>query len=161
MWDELAVFLGLFGSTRSDRAAYDRGILCELYSPTNYVRRQLVTRTNIMIKPRLNILAAGHPKETINCLTGNWILARQLASSLNFLLISPSHLTIELHLATRRYVSVHRRCRFQILGIQWWWPLQSISFCRGVSTYTYSGLSASVWFDSKIGSPFLFDAIIA
>lgn len=64
------MFLALFGSTRSDRAAYDRGILCELYSPTNYVRRQLVTRTNIMIKPRLNILAAGHPKETINCLTG-------------------------------------------------------------------------------------------
>lgn len=68
------MFLALFGSTRSDRAAYDRGILCELYSPTNYVRRQLVTRTNIMIKPRLNILAAGHPKETINCLTGGSIV---------------------------------------------------------------------------------------
>ncbi|CAF4936186.1 unnamed protein product, partial [Rotaria sp. Silwood1] len=71
LWDELAIFLGLFGSTRSDRASYDRGIMCELYNPTGVVRRQLVSRTNIMVKPRLCILAAGHPRETINCLTGS------------------------------------------------------------------------------------------
>jgi hypothetical protein len=73
LWDELAIFLGIFGSTRSDRASYDRGIMCELYSPTGIVRRQLVTRTNIMVKPRLCVLAAGHPRETINCLTGKVI----------------------------------------------------------------------------------------
>ncbi|CAF3348907.1 unnamed protein product [Rotaria sp. Silwood2] len=71
LWDELAIFLGLFGSTRSDRATYDHGIMCELYNPTGIVRRQLVSRTNIMVKPRLCILAAGHPRETINCLTGS------------------------------------------------------------------------------------------
>ncbi|CAF3137818.1 unnamed protein product [Rotaria sp. Silwood2] len=70
LWDELAIFLGLFGSNRSERASYDRGIMCELYNPTEIVRRQLVSRTNIMIKPRLCILAAGHPRETINSLTG-------------------------------------------------------------------------------------------
>jgi hypothetical protein len=73
VWDELAIFLGLFGSTRSERASYDRGIMCELYNPTGIVRRQLVSRTNIMVKPRLSILAAGHPRETINCLTGKFI----------------------------------------------------------------------------------------
>ncbi|CAF3784065.1 unnamed protein product [Rotaria sp. Silwood1] len=70
LWDELAVFLGIFGSTRIDRAAYDRGLMCELYSPTGIVRRQLVSRQNVMIKPRLNIVAAGHPKRTIECLSG-------------------------------------------------------------------------------------------
>ncbi|CAF2824721.1 unnamed protein product [Rotaria sp. Silwood2] len=45
--------------------------MCELYNPTGIVRRQLVSRTNIMVKPRLCILAAGHPRETINCLTGS------------------------------------------------------------------------------------------
>ncbi|CAF3310139.1 unnamed protein product [Rotaria socialis] len=70
LWDELAVFLGIFGSTRIDRAAYDRGLMCEFYSPTGIVRRQLVTRHNVMIKPRLNIIAAGHPKRTIECLSG-------------------------------------------------------------------------------------------
>lgn len=74
MWDELAIFLGLFGSNRSERASYDRGIMCELYNPTGIVRRQLVSRTNIMVKPRLCILAAGHPRETINCLTGKYNL---------------------------------------------------------------------------------------
>lgn len=64
------MFLGIFGSTRIDRAAYDRGLMCEFYSPTGIVRRQLVTRHNVMIKPRLNIIAAGHPKRTIDCLTG-------------------------------------------------------------------------------------------
>jgi hypothetical protein len=44
--------------------------MCELYNPTGIVRRQLVSRTNVMVKPRLSILAAGHPRETINCLTG-------------------------------------------------------------------------------------------
>jgi hypothetical protein len=44
--------------------------MCELYSPTGIVRRQLVSRHNVMIKPRLNILAAGHPKRTIECLSG-------------------------------------------------------------------------------------------
>ena len=66
----MSVFLGLFGSTRLDRAAYDRGLMCEFYSPTGIVRRQLVSRHNVMIKPRLNIVAAGHPKRTIECLTG-------------------------------------------------------------------------------------------
>jgi hypothetical protein len=70
LWDELAVFMGIFGSTRIDRSAYDRGLMCEFYSPTGIVRRQLVTRQNVMIKPRLNIVAAGHPKRTIECLTG-------------------------------------------------------------------------------------------
>ncbi|CAF4990945.1 unnamed protein product [Rotaria sp. Silwood1] len=69
LWDEFSVFLGLFGSTRIDRTAYDRGLMCELYSSTGMVRRQLVTRQNVMIKPRLNIIAAGHPKKTIECLT--------------------------------------------------------------------------------------------
>jgi hypothetical protein len=45
--------------------------MCEFYSPTGIVRRQLVSRHNVMIKPRLNIVAAGHPKRTIECLTGN------------------------------------------------------------------------------------------
>ncbi|CAF3603055.1 unnamed protein product [Rotaria sp. Silwood1] len=63
VWDEFSVFLGLFGSTRIVRTAYDRGLLCELYSPTGMVCRQLVTRQNVMIKPRLNIIAAGHPKK--------------------------------------------------------------------------------------------------
>lgn len=72
MWDELSIFLGLFGGSRSERASYDRGIMCELYSPTGIVRRQLVTRTNIMVKPRLCILAAGHPRETINALSGKF-----------------------------------------------------------------------------------------
>ncbi|CAF4959592.1 unnamed protein product [Rotaria sp. Silwood1] len=58
VWDEFSVFLGLFGSTRIVRTAYDRGLLCELYSPTGMVCRQLVTRQNVMIKPRLNIIAA-------------------------------------------------------------------------------------------------------
>ena len=71
MWDELSIFLGLFGSIRSERAFYDRGIMCELYNPTEIVRRQLVSRTNIMVKPCLSILAAGHPRETINSLIGN------------------------------------------------------------------------------------------
>ena len=53
-----------------DRAAYDRGLMCEFYSPTGIVRRQLVSRHNVMIKPRLNIVAAGNPKRTIECLTG-------------------------------------------------------------------------------------------
>jgi len=44
--------------------------MCEFYSPTGIVRRQLVSRQNVMMKPRLNILAAGHPKRTIECLTG-------------------------------------------------------------------------------------------
>ena len=44
--------------------------MCEFYSPTGIVRRQLVSRHNVMIKPRLNIVAAGHPKRTIECLTG-------------------------------------------------------------------------------------------
>ncbi|CAF1671011.1 unnamed protein product [Rotaria magnacalcarata] len=70
LWGELAVFLGIFGSTRVDRAAYDRGLLCEFYSPTGIVRRQLVSKKNIMIKPRLNIIAAGHPKKIIECFTG-------------------------------------------------------------------------------------------
>ncbi|CAF4574028.1 unnamed protein product [Rotaria socialis] len=70
LWDELAVFLGIFRSTRIDQAAYDRGLMCEFYSPTGIVRRQLVTRHNVMIKPRLNIIAAGHPKRTIECLSG-------------------------------------------------------------------------------------------
>lgn len=70
MWDELAIFLGLFRSNRSERASYDRGIMCELYNLTGIVRRQLVSRTNIMVKPRLCVLAAGYPRETINCLTG-------------------------------------------------------------------------------------------
>ncbi|CAF3370765.1 unnamed protein product [Rotaria sp. Silwood2] len=70
LWDEFSVFLGLFGGTRIDRTAYDRGLMCELYSPTGIVRRQLVTRQNLMIKPRLNIVAAGHPKKVIECLTG-------------------------------------------------------------------------------------------
>lgn len=74
VWDELAIFLGLFGSSRSERASYDRGIMCELYNPTGIVRRQLVSRTNVMVKPRLSILAAGHPRETINCLTGKLTL---------------------------------------------------------------------------------------
>ncbi|CAF1477013.1 unnamed protein product [Adineta ricciae] len=73
LWDELAVFLGIFGSTRMDRAAYDRGLMCEFYSPTGIVRRQLVSRHNVMIKPRLNIVAAGHPKRTIECLTGQYL----------------------------------------------------------------------------------------
>ncbi|CAF4184513.1 unnamed protein product [Rotaria magnacalcarata] len=70
LWDELAVFMGIFGNTRIDRAAYDRGLMCEFYSRTGIVRRQLVSRHNVMIKPRLNILAAGHPKRIIECLTG-------------------------------------------------------------------------------------------
>ncbi|CAF1368144.1 unnamed protein product [Rotaria sordida] len=70
LWDEFSMFLGLFGSTRIDRTAYDRGLMCEFYSPTGIVRRQLVSRQNVMIKPRLNIVAAGHPKKTIECLTG-------------------------------------------------------------------------------------------
>ncbi|CAF1213442.1 unnamed protein product [Rotaria magnacalcarata] len=70
LWDELAVFMGIFGNTRIDRAAYDRGFMCEFYSRTGIVRRQLVSRHNVMIKPRLNILAAGHPKRIIECLTG-------------------------------------------------------------------------------------------
>ncbi|CAF1203303.1 unnamed protein product [Adineta steineri] len=70
LWDELSVFFGIFGSTRVDRTAYDRGLMCEFYSPTGIVRRQLVSRHNVMIKPRLNIIAAGHPKRTIECLTG-------------------------------------------------------------------------------------------
>ncbi|CAM4928502.1 unnamed protein product [Rotaria socialis] len=70
LWDELAVFLGIFRSTRIDQAAYDRGLMCEFYSPTGIVRRQLVTRHNVMIKPRLNIIAAGHPKRKIECLSG-------------------------------------------------------------------------------------------
>ncbi|CAF3695468.1 unnamed protein product [Rotaria socialis] len=65
-----AMFLGIFRSTRIDQAAYDRGLMCEFYSPTGIVRRQLVTRHNVMIKPRLNIIAAGHPKRTIECLSG-------------------------------------------------------------------------------------------
>ncbi|CAF3203703.1 unnamed protein product [Rotaria socialis] len=69
LWDELAVFLGIFRSTRIDQAAYDRGLMCEFYSPTGIVRRQLVTRHNVMIKPRLNIIAAGHPKRKIECLS--------------------------------------------------------------------------------------------
>jgi len=44
--------------------------MCEFYSPTGIVRRQLVSRQNVMIKPRLNIVAAGHPKRTIECLIG-------------------------------------------------------------------------------------------
>ena len=44
--------------------------MCEFYSPTGIVRRQLVSRHNVMIKPRLNIVAAGHPKRTIEYLTG-------------------------------------------------------------------------------------------
>ncbi|CAF1317066.1 unnamed protein product [Rotaria sordida] len=75
LWDELAIFLGLFGGSRSERASYDRGIMCELYNPTGIVRRQLVSRTNVMVKPRLCILAAGHPRETINCLTGSGVKA--------------------------------------------------------------------------------------
>ncbi|CAF4327932.1 unnamed protein product, partial [Rotaria magnacalcarata] len=43
--------------------------MCEFYSPTGIVRRQLVTRHNVMIKPSLNIIAAGHPKRTIECLS--------------------------------------------------------------------------------------------
>ncbi|CAF1497803.1 unnamed protein product, partial [Adineta steineri] len=68
LWDELSVFFGIFGSTRVDRTAYDRGLMCEFYSPTGIVRRQLVSRHNVMIKPRLNIIAAGHPKRTIECI---------------------------------------------------------------------------------------------
>ena len=61
-------FLDSFGST-----SYDGGVMCELYSPKGIVRRQLVSRTNIMVKPRLCVLTAGHPRETINCLTGNFV----------------------------------------------------------------------------------------
>ncbi|CAF4507321.1 unnamed protein product, partial [Rotaria magnacalcarata] len=43
--------------------------MCEFYSPAGIVRRQLVTRHNVMIKLRLNIIAAGHPKRTIQCLS--------------------------------------------------------------------------------------------
>lgn len=64
------MFLGIFGSTRIDRAAYDRGLMCEFYSPTGIVRRQLVSRCYLMSKPRLNIVAAGQPKRIIECLTG-------------------------------------------------------------------------------------------
>jgi len=66
----MAVFLGMFGSTRIDKTAYDKGLLCELYSPIGIVRRQLISRHNVMIKPRLNIIAAGHPRKTIECLCG-------------------------------------------------------------------------------------------
>jgi hypothetical protein len=44
--------------------------MCEFYSPTGIVRRQLVSRQNVMIKPRLNVVAAGHPKRIIECLIG-------------------------------------------------------------------------------------------
>jgi len=54
--------------------------MCELYNPTGIVRRQLVSRTNVMVKPHLSILAAGHPRETINCLTGKFILELILQS---------------------------------------------------------------------------------
>ena len=54
--------------------------MCELYNPTEIVRRQLVSRTNIMVKPGLCILAAGHPRETINCLTGKFSVLSDLQS---------------------------------------------------------------------------------
>jgi hypothetical protein len=52
--------------------------MCEFYSPTGIVRRQLVSRQNVMIKPRLNIVAAGHPKRTIECLTGEISIAMNI-----------------------------------------------------------------------------------
>ncbi|CAF3862248.1 unnamed protein product [Rotaria sp. Silwood1] len=106
LWDELAIFLGLFGSTRSDRACYDRGIMCELYNPTGVVRRQLVSRTNIMVKPRLCILAAGHPRETINCLTDLVSEVREknvekIIADIIALPMVPKHLVRQRHFATK------------------------------------------------------------
>ncbi|CAF1031523.1 unnamed protein product [Adineta steineri] len=48
LWDELSVFFGIFGSTRVDRTAYERGLIMTLCLLTT----------------------AGHPKRTIECLTG-------------------------------------------------------------------------------------------
>lgn len=45
--------------------------MCEFYSPTGVVKRQLVSRCSIMVNPRLNIVAAGQPKRTIECLIGS------------------------------------------------------------------------------------------
>ena len=45
--------------------------MCDLYNPTEIVRRQLVLGTNITVKSRLSVLAANHPRETINSLIGN------------------------------------------------------------------------------------------
>jgi hypothetical protein len=59
--------------------------MCEFYSPTGIVRRQLVSRQNVMIKPRLNIIAAGHPKRTIECLTGQILEKKEKKEVNNFM----------------------------------------------------------------------------